>query len=224
MDKNSISKTLEQLRKDEVKRKFSQSVDLIINLKDLDLKKPENQVDLFVSLPHFRGKKIKTCAIVGGELLANAKENCDLIISNDQFPKYAGNKKEIKKLAEGYDFFIAQANIMPDIAKIFGSVLGPRKKMPNPKAGCVVPPTANLKLLVEKLQKTIRLQAKTEYSMKCSVGVETMTDEQLSDNLMLVYNSILGALPSEKDNIKNMMLKLTMGKPIKLSEETEKNK
>jgi large subunit ribosomal protein L1 len=224
MDKNLINKTLEQLRKDEVKRKFSQSVDLIVNLKDLDLKKPEHQVDLFISLPNARGKKVKTCAIVGGELAATAKENCDLVVPNDQFPRYAGNKKEIKKLANNYDFFIAQANIMPEIAKIFGGVLGPRKKMPNPKAGCVVPPTANLKILVDKLQKTIRLQAKTEYSIKCSLGLETMTNEQLSDNLMMVYNTLVGALPSEKNNIKSMMLKFTMGKPVKLSEETEKKK
>lgn len=223
MDKNLANKIIGQIRKDAVKRKFSQSIDFVINLKDLDLKKPENQVDLFISLPHARGKKVKTCAIIGGELAATAKENCDLVIPNDQFPRYTGNKKEIKKLANDYDFFIAQANIMPEIAKVFGSVLGPRKKMPNPKAGCVVPPNANLKLLVDKLQKTVRLQAKTEYSMKCSVGLESMSDEQLSDNLVAVYNAIIGALPSEKNNVKNMLLKLTMGKPVKISEEV-KNK
>ncbi|MEK6858159.1 MAG: 50S ribosomal protein L1 [Nanoarchaeota archaeon] len=223
MDKSLANKILEQVRKDAIKRKFSQSVDFIINLKDLDLKKPENQLDLFISLPHVRGKKVKTCAIIGGELAATAKENCDLVISNDQFPRYTGNKKEIKKLANEYDFFIAQANIMPEIAKIFGSVLGPRKRMPNPKAGCVVPPNANLKILVDRLQKTVRVQAKTEYSMKCSVGLESMSNEQLSDNLVAIYNAIVGALPSEKNNIKNMSLKLTMGKPVKISEEV-KNK
>ena len=93
MDKSLANKILEQVRKDAIKRKFSQSVDFIINLKDLDLKKPENQLDLFISLPHVRGKKVKTCAIIGGELAATAKENCDLVISNDQFPRYTGNKK-----------------------------------------------------------------------------------------------------------------------------------
>lgn len=222
MDKVLVQKILAQARSAK-KRNFSQSVDLIINLKDLDFKKPEQQVDIFAQLPHGRGKKLKTCAIVGGELLTQAKEACDSVISNDQFPRFAGNKKEIKKLAEQYDFFIAQANIMPEIAKIFGSVLGPRKKMPNPKAGCVVPPNANLKNLVDKLHKTVRLQAKTEYSIKCTAGTEAMSDEQLSENIMALYSMLISVLPGENNNIKNMMIKLTMGSPIKISEEEKKN-
>ncbi len=218
MEKQSVKNALAQLRTNLVKRNFTQSVDFVINLKDLDLKKPEQQVDLFVSLPHGRGKAVKVGALVGAELTPQAKENCDLVITNEDFVRFHGNKKEIKKLARKCDFFIAQANIMPEVAKVFGSVLGPRKKMPNPKAGCVVPPNANLKPVIEKLKKLVRASAKTEYSVKCTVGLESFTDDQLTDNILAVYSAVISALPNEENNVKNIAIKTSMGKPVKVSQ------
>ena len=171
MDKKQFTDAIEQLKKHPT-RKFKQSYELIINLRDLNLKKPEEQVEFWLQLPHDRGKQTKIAAIVGPELTTTAKNSCDLTITHEEFPKYAANKKTIKKLARTYDYFIAQANIMPDVAKTFGRVLGPLGKMPNPKAGCVVPPTANLKQLVDKLRKTIKITAKTQPSIKILIGKE----------------------------------------------------
>ena len=162
--KEEFVQTLHLVRANSPKRKFSQSIDLIFNLKNLDLKKPEEQLDVWVPLAHDRGKAARIAALVGPEMQEQAKETCDTVIIHDDFKKYEGKKKEIKKLARTHDFFIAQANIMPDIAKFFGRVLGPRGKMPNPKAGCVVPPNANLKTLTDKLRKTIHIVAKTQLS------------------------------------------------------------
>ena len=145
MDKESVKKALEELKKS--KRKFNQTVDLIIVLKNLNLKKPEDQVDFFHQLHFSIGKKIKLCALVGSELSGQAKELFDTVISIDDFPKYAKDKKGLKKLAKGHDYFVAQATIMPQVATTFGSVLGPVGKMPNPKAGCVVPPSASIQTL-----------------------------------------------------------------------------
>ena len=152
------------------KRKFKQKYDFVINLRQLDLKKPEQQVEVWVKLPFDKGRPIKIAALVGPELAEQAKANCDFVIPHDQFSKYAANKREVKKIAGTYDYFIAQANIMPDVAKTFGRIFGPRGKMPNPKAGCVVPPNANLKALTENLRKTIKVSAKVQPSVKVMVG------------------------------------------------------
>ena len=224
MEKKEAQEALEYLKKNSQKRKFNQSYDLIINLKDLNLKQPEQHVDIFVPLHYSKGKKAKICALVGPELKDQAKEVCDFAVTASDFPKYEANKKLAKKLAGDYDFFIAQATIMPQIAKSFGRVFGPRGKMPNPKAGCVVAPNANLKPVYEKLQKTIRLVAKVQPSIKCQVGSEEMKDEEVLDNIMNVYNQVIHHLPNEKNNIKNVLLKMTMSKPFRVGAKPEEKK
>ena len=217
MDKKNFIDAIQAL-KALPKRKFKQTYDFIINLRHLDLKKPEEQVELWVKLPFDKGKPIKVGALVGPELQDQAKANCDVVIMHDNFQQYAANKKEIKKLAQQYDYFIAQANIMPDVAKTFGRVFGPRGKMPNPKAGCVVPPNANLKTLTETLRKTTKVSAKLQPSVKVMVGKEDMPDEQIADNMMAIYSNVLSKLPQEAFNIKSILLKFTMSQPVKITE------
>lgn len=218
MNKEQFKQAIELARKNSPKRKFTQSFDLIINLKDVNLKDPAQQIDVFISLHYSKGRKTRVCALVGPELAKQAKEVCDFVVHHDDFEKYARDKKLTKKLAKEYDFFIAQANIMPDVAKSFGRVFGPKGKMPNPKAGCVVPPTANLKQLYDKLQNTVRVVAKTSPSIQVLVGNEEMKDEEVLDNIMAVFNHVVHSLPAEKNNIKNIYLKLTMGKSGKVGE------
>ena len=220
MEKQELQSALAKAKDISDKRNFKQSFDLIINLKGLDPKKPEHQVDTFITLPHSRGKKIKICGLVGAELNEQAKSVFDNAIQSDNFDKYK-DKKEIKKLANEYDFFVAQANIMPKVATVFGRVFGPRGKMPNPKAGNVVPPNANLKPLHEKLQRTIRATTKSAPLIQCGVGTEDMKSEDIVENAMTVYNTILHILPNEKHNIKDIYVKLTMGKPVKVGEKLE---
>jgi large subunit ribosomal protein L1 len=214
MDKKSLLEAIKRL-KSEPKKKFSQSVDLIITLKDLDLKKPEQQVDFFVTLHHDTGKKLKVCAFVGAELLDEAKATCDLVITTDDFAKYT--KQKAKALANQYDYFIAQATIMTKVAATFGRYLGVRGKMPNPKAGCVVPPKgANLKVLIERLQKTVKISAKKVPMIQLRIGTDAMDDDKVADNILYVYDQLIHHMPGEKNNIHHLYLKLTMTKPVKL--------
>lgn len=217
MEKKDLQNAIRKLKSSSEKRNFSQSVDLIINLQNLDMKKQDNNVDQFISLHYDRGKKVKICAIVGPELTDQAKQVCDGVITADEMARnYKDNKKAIRKLASQYDYFIAQATIMPQIATIFGRVFGPRGKMPNPKAGCVVPPNANLKIVHDRLQKLIRVQTKNAPAIKCAVGTEKMPDEHLVDNIQTIYNGILNVLPNAENSIKDISLKLTMGSLIKV--------
>ncbi len=218
MDKETILRTIKEARGVK-QRKFKQGIELIINLKDVDLKKPEYQVNQYLQLPHGRGKKIKICIFCGPELSQQAKANCDKAILLDEFDRY--KKNEVKKIAEQHDYFIAQATVMTKMASNFGRILGPRGKMPDPKAGCVVPPNANLKPLCDKLQTTVKLKVKNGPQIQCAVGTEDMDDDKIAENILAAYESVVHHLPSEKDNIKNMSVKLTMGKPALVQEKQE---
>lgn len=224
MNKEQFKQAIEIVKKNSPKRKFTQSFDLIINLRDINLKDPSQQLDLFVPLHYSKGKKTKVCALVGPELAKQAKEVCDFLVKQDEFVKYLKDKKLTKKLANDYDFFIAQANLMADVAKSFGRVFGPKGKMPNPKAGCVVPPTANLQPVYDKLQNMVRIVAKTAPSVQVIVGNEEMKPEEVLDNIMTVFNQVVHHLPGEKNNIRNVYLKLTMGQCIKVGAKEEEAK
>jgi large subunit ribosomal protein L1 len=216
MNKNDFLESVKILKGNAEKRNFDQSVDFVINLQDLDLKKPDHQVDFFVTLHNDVGRKKKICALVGPEMFDDAKVSCDRAINQTEFDTFQANKRSIKKLAKEYDFFIAQANIMAKVASVFGRILGPKNKMPNPKAGCVIPPKTNIKPLYDKLQKTVRLIAKKSPIVHLCIGKQSQSDEILADNMFLVFDQLVHHLPKEQHNIKSIYAKFTMGQPIKI--------
>jgi len=105
---------------------------------------------------------------------------------------------------------------MTKVAASFGTVLGPKGKMPNPKAGCVVPPKVDLSAVVAELKKKVRINVKNDPVIRCVVGKENQTNEQVAKNILEIYNALLEKLPKGRENIKNVMIKLTMSKPIKV--------
>lgn len=212
MNKELALEKLQEAKKASPERNFDQTVDMVINLKDIDFKKQDHQLDFYVTLHFKHGKKVSVCALVGPELIDEAKSTCDRVIRVDEFEDLT--PKQIKTLAKEFDFFIAQANVMPKVAQHFGRVLGPRGKMPNPKAGCVVPPKATLGPLVERLQKTIRVLAKKDPVLHLRVGRQSQDEAEVADNIAFLYQQIVQHLPLEINNVKNGLVKLTMGKPV----------
>jgi large subunit ribosomal protein L1 len=218
MNKKHILDSLKKLREISKKRNFNQSIDLIINLKQLNPKSSDDQIDVFLQLPKARLKKARICALIDKELETKAKI-FDTVILKEEFAKYAKDKKLTKQLATKHDFFLAQANLMGDIATAFGRVLGPKGKMPNPKAGCIVPPVIpNLEPIQQKLNSTIRFVSKSQLVVKASVGTEDMLDEDIVENIFHSYNAVLHALPKERDNMKSIFIKLTMSPAVEVTE------
>ncbi len=209
MDKTKIIEAIKKVRETTSKKKFDQTFDLSITLKEIDIKNPEHKVDVFITLPHGRGKKRKLCALVGDSLFTEAKTVFDKVILKSDFKNIP--KKEVKKIAIEYDGFIAQGDIMGDIATTFGKALGVRGKMPNPKSGAIVPPKAALKPIYDKLQNVIRVSTKTDSVLRCPVGTESMKDEDIADNIELVYNTVVRGLPQNAKNVKAVKVKLSMG-------------
>jgi len=219
MNKEAILSSIKKVREVSPKRNFNQTFDLIVNLKNLNIKKPEEKVEQYIHLHFPKGKKPKICALVDKELVAKAKENFDFVVGKDDFPKYQKDKKLVKKLSMSYDYFVAQANLMGEIASTFGKVFGPKGKMPSPKAGCVIPPNADLKLVIKNLSEVCKLITKNDTTIRTSIGLENMKDEEITDNIQTIYTSLLHALPQEKNNIKSIQLKLTMGPLIEITDQ-----
>ncbi len=213
MDKPQIQKALEELKKNP-KRNFSQSYEVIFNLKNLVIK--QTPIDFFVTLHFSKGKKAKIAAFVDNQLADQAAKFCDLTIRETDFPKYVADKKLTKKLAEDYDYFLAQSNLMPKVAAAFGKILGTKGKMPNPKIGCVVPPNAALEPLIKKLNMSVHLVAKKGLNLQCLIGKESQPEEEVIDNILTLYQTAVKQLPSEAQNVKNVMLKTTMSKPVRI--------
>lgn len=214
MEKNHVIDALKQARENAKKRNFSQTVELIIGFKGLELKKPDNQFEFYVPVKN-GWKDVKVCGLVGAELYEQAQKVFHKAILVDDFDKFK-DKKTAKALARECDVFIAQANIMPKVAAAFGKFLGPLAKMPNPKAGQIVPPNANLQAIKEKIDKTVEVKVKTIPIFQKGVGKEDSDDAVMADDIVNIYNQIVHHLPAEKQNIKSIFVKLTMGKPVRV--------
>jgi large subunit ribosomal protein L1 len=206
MNTESVKRALEELRK-QPKRKFTQSVDLIINLKNIDVK--QQPVDIYFTLPKDVGRSMKICAFID-----QSDAPVDKVIRETDFERYT--PKEAKKLASEYDFFIAQANWMPKIATKFGKFLGTKGKMPSPKLGNIVPPGTDIEPLIKKLRATVHLSAKKATNLQCIIGREDMSDDDIAANVLAAYTTVLKQLPNEKNNIKSVQLKFTMSKPVRI--------
>ena len=203
--KQEIVKALDELRKNE-ERKFNQTADLIINLQKFDVKK--QNINLFINVPH----KIKDKKIAG--FFETKNKDVDTITPSE-FKNY-DDKKELKKLSKRFDFFIAQANLMPKIATVFGRALGPTGKMPSPQLGVLMSvDEKGIKALKEKINNSVKIKIK-EASVKLAIGKQSMKNDEIAENIITVYNAVLKILPKGKDNIKNMEIKFTMTKPKKI--------
>ncbi|WP_297438839.1 50S ribosomal protein L1 [Thermococcus sp.] len=211
-DRQKILEAVKEAKARAKPRHFTQTVELAVNLRDIDLKKPENRFKLEVVLPHGRGKEPKI-AVIADSAVAEAAKKLGLdVISGEQLEELAKNPREARKVAKRYDSFIAAAPLMPKIGKYLGRYLGPRNKMPQ-----VVPPTmTNLEPILNRLKRTIRVQLKNNPVVHAPVGTEDMDEEKLAENAETVLNAVLGKLERGENQVKSVYIKTTMGPAVKV--------
>jgi len=201
---DSFLKALHEIRKTDKKHNFDQTIDVIVNLKGFDVRREAFSV--FITLPN----KIKDKRVMG--FFEKKSKVVDSIVK-EEFDKYK-EKKDARKLIKGYDFFIANAKIMPAVATSFGRILGPTGKMPSPQLGIIPSEDETIiKGILGRINSTVRVRVK-EPSIKIGVGKESLKDDQIVENLAALYSKLIETLPRKKDNIRNVKLKLTMGKPV----------
>jgi len=188
------------------KRNFVQTVDLSINLKDVDMSIPKNRIQEDIILPHGRGKPIKVCVFGSGEMLLKAKDVADRVVSVEELGTIADDKKQAKKMANEFEYFIAEAPLMPTIGKRLGIVLGPRGKMPKP-----IPPGADPKPMIDNLRKSVSVRSRDRLTFHTAVGTTDMTPEDIAENIELIVKRLGMKLEKGTMNIRSAFVKTTMG-------------
>ena len=198
----AVQKALESAKK----RNFTETVELAINLKDVDLSIPKNRITDDIILPNGRGRAVKICVIGGGELALKAKDVADVVITPEELQAIADDKKQAKKLANSTDYFIAEAPLMAVVGKRLGTVLGPRGKMPKPIAPGV-DPTA----MIDGLRRTVSVRTKDRMTFHAPVGTVEMSVEELADNIETILKRVELKLEKGRMNIASSYVKTTMG-------------
>jgi len=214
LDQKTILTAIKEAKEKSKKRNFTQSVELILNLKDIDMKSPEGRIQERIELPHPSPEKPnKICVIATGELALKAKRaKADLVMGKDELAGLAGRKKDLRKIANEYNFFMAEAPLMPRVGKTLGPALGPRGKMPVP-----VPPAADISGLIKRYRKMVFVRMRNQPVIRCRVGTESMKEEEIAENVQTVLKAIEGKLKRGMKNIKTVYLKTSMGKPVKIT-------
>lgn len=193
-------------------RNFTETVDLVVNIKGFKPKK-EGDIDFLIQLPNLH-ERSKVCAIVGPKLLEDAKKNCDKVLSDKDLKRL--ESREAKKLARRYDFFLAQAQLMPKLAKKMGKILGPLGKMPSPKKGQVLSNKSDVKPITKKLKGSIRVSSRKQKAITVPVGNEKMDNEKIVENIKVILENIDKNIPSSQGAVDTVKLKTTMGEPIEV--------
>ncbi len=193
------------------KRKFTESIEIAINLKDVDLSNPKNRLTEEIILPKGRGKELKVGVFCGAEMALKAKDVADKIIPAEEISKLAEEKAETKKMVNRIEFFIAEAPLMAVVGKNLGTILGPRGKMPRP-----IPPGADPSGMIQSLRKTVKVRTKDRRTFHIPVGSTRMKTEDVVENIEAVMNRIQTKLERGLMNIHSAYVKTTMGPAVRM--------
>ncbi len=182
---DALKKAVKEAKEKSKPRNFTQTIDIVINLKDINLKDPKNKMREEIVLPHGKGKEVKIGVFAERDMAVRAKKLGLQVFSKEDIEEISKDKRKARKMANTYDFFIAQADMMPFVGKTLGPVLGRRNKMP-----AIVPPTAPLEPVIERLKKSIRVNTRDTPMIQAPIGNEKMEDEKIAENALAVLNAV----------------------------------
>lgn len=220
VSKNSIEQQIGKARVAEhEKRNFQQSFELVLKLKDIDVKKTDLNINEVVFLPNKLSELAKVCVFAAGDNAVRAQRaGADKVIESGELDRLASEKRSAKKLAREYQFFLADTSLMPKIGRVLGPYLGPKGRMPTP-----VPPNAPLEAMLARYRTAVRVKARGSLSVAGKVGDESLDDSKVADNALAMISQVEKKLPNGEKNIQSMSVKKTMGKLVKARIESTAN-
>ena len=208
---NKVNQVIEDALKSDKERKFVETVEVAINLRDVDLQNPQKRINAEVALPHGRGRPARVAVFAQGEMAVISKKIVDTVLGPEQIDELSENKREARKLADKFDFFVAETGLMATIGKSLGVVLGPRGKIPRP-----IPPQADIERIIKSLTNLVPVRSKDRPTFHVPFGNVSMSQEQLAENLETILKRVESNLDIGTDNIASIWVKTTMGKAVRL--------
>ncbi|WP_421909306.1 50S ribosomal protein L1 [Methanolacinia petrolearia] len=194
------------------KRNFQESMEISINLKNLDMAQPKNRIDETMILPKGTGKTVKIAVLGKGDITTQAKAaSVDLIIGPEEIERLGGEPREARKMAEEYNFFLAETAVMPLVGRYLGTRLGPRGKMPQP-----VPPGMDVGPIVERLRNSVKFRTKDKMTFHVRVGSTGMSPEDVAENIDAIMKKVESSLASGSMNVRSVYVKTSMGPAVRL--------
>ncbi|CAJ1443014.1 unnamed protein product, partial [Effrenium voratum] len=139
------------------------------------------------NLPHGLSTKLKVLAFCPDDQIE------EMLAAGADF---AGITEPLRRIGQGwmgFDRCLATPSIMPQVMKI-AKVLGPRKMMPNPKSGTVVP---NLPVAIKEAKggALLEYRAEGEGELKATIGDANFTDAKILENMKFLVQTLLRARP-----------------------------
>ena len=192
-------------------RNFRETVDLAVNLRDLDLNDPSQRVDESVVLPAGTGQETQIVVFASGETALRAEEVADEVLDGDDLEELGDDTDAAKDLADDTDFFVADASLMQDIGRYLGTVLGPRGKMPTP-----LQPDDDVVETVNRMKNTVQLRSRDRRTFHTRVGAQDMESDDIADNIDVIIRRLEADLEKGPLNIDSMYVKTTMGPAVEV--------
>jgi large subunit ribosomal protein L1 len=212
MADQEIEEAVSRALEDAPPRNFRETVDLAINLRDLDLNDPSNRVDESIVLPEGTGQETSIVVFAEGETAIRAEDVADDVLDADDLADLGDDDDAAKDLAEDTDFFIAEEALMQDIGRYLGTVLGPRGKMPDPLS-----PDDDVQEVVERLKNSVQLRSGDRRTFHTRVGAEDMSAEDIADNIDVIIRRLHADLEKGPLNVDNVFVKTTMGPAVEVA-------
>jgi large subunit ribosomal protein L1 len=212
MANNEIEQAVSRALEDSPERNFRETVDLAINLRDLDLNDPSNRVDESIVLPSGTGQDTKIVVFAEGETALRAEDVADDVLSGDDLEELGDDNDAAKDLADDTDFFIAEASMMQNIGRYLGTVLGPRGKMPTP-----LQPDDDVVETVNRMKNTVQLRSGDRRTFHTLVGAEDMSAEDISENIDVIVRRLHSNLEKGPLNVDTIYVKTTMGPSVEVA-------
>jgi len=205
MNNEKLREAIEKALEEKGKRKFLQSLELIVNFRGVDFSKPENRLSMEVQLKD-RGKKNNIIFVGEEATVYELKRKMQDINAYTLSEAEKIDIAEIKKAAK-HSIFYASPKIIGNVAKMWGRVLGARGKAPKP--------LINEKQLEQaKDMALIAIRGKNSSTVQVLIGKENQPIDVLVENANIALDAIKKKI--NQSNIKSIYVKLTMGKPVKV--------
>lgn len=210
--KEDLVKAIVEAMSKAKERKFTETVEIAVNLRNVDMKKPENRIDSVVLLPHGIGKPRKVGVFARGETLLKAKNaNADLVLSPEDIDQLSKDKRKARKIANSIDFFIAEAPLMPEIGKKLGPILGPRGKVPQP-----IPPLSDPKPVIDRLRNSVRIRTRDKTTFHAPIGSRKMNPDAIAENALEILKVVENKYENPSLVLKSVFVKTTMGPAVRV--------